>query len=291
MAGDWIKIEITTPDKPEVIAIAARLRMDQDTVVGKLVRLWGWADLNSIDGNFLSISEQFIDRISQKKGFAAALRSVGWLHGKDGEISFPDFSRHNGKSAKLRAETARRVTNHRGKCNAKSVTNETAGMVVDALQKPLPEKEKEYLEREREEPAADFSKNVTPFPSAPDADQPLRELTNALRVGWQASPVFSADEEAAFQMNRAVLQAIAPDTWAAMVDYLLVRFPEGTAEWQPRQRIMFLRRPGDLAAAAASWMHKRPKPKPKPATEPTSQEPELTPEELAEYFKPIHATN
>jgi hypothetical protein len=40
MAGDWIKIEISTPDKPEVAIIAECLKIDPDAVVGKLFRIW-----------------------------------------------------------------------------------------------------------------------------------------------------------------------------------------------------------------------------------------------------------
>ena len=40
MAGDWIKIEENTPDKPEVHKMASILGIDPDAVVGKLVRVW-----------------------------------------------------------------------------------------------------------------------------------------------------------------------------------------------------------------------------------------------------------
>jgi DNA replication protein DnaT len=51
MAGEWIKIQTVTPDKPEVFVIADRLGIDPDAVVGKLVRLWIWADQQTTDGN------------------------------------------------------------------------------------------------------------------------------------------------------------------------------------------------------------------------------------------------
>ena len=38
MAGDWIKVEHTTPDKPEVVKLADMIGIDQDAVVGKLLR-------------------------------------------------------------------------------------------------------------------------------------------------------------------------------------------------------------------------------------------------------------
>lgn len=134
MAGDWIKMEHTTPDKPEVVGIAARLKIEQDSVTGKLSRIWIWADQNSVDGSAVGITEAFIDALTRKRGFAAAMRVVGWLEGDDGALSFPGFLRHNGTSAKVRAETNRRVAKHRkGKQN---VTQES-------LQKPLPEKRRE----------------------------------------------------------------------------------------------------------------------------------------------------
>ncbi len=40
MAGDWIKVQHVTPDKPEVWQIADRLDIDPDAVVGKLIRVW-----------------------------------------------------------------------------------------------------------------------------------------------------------------------------------------------------------------------------------------------------------
>ena len=39
MAGDWIKFELTTMDKPEVCQIADVAGIDPDAVVGKLMRV------------------------------------------------------------------------------------------------------------------------------------------------------------------------------------------------------------------------------------------------------------
>lgn len=44
MAGDWIKFELTTLDKPEVCQLADLAGIDPDAVVGKLMRVWGWFD-------------------------------------------------------------------------------------------------------------------------------------------------------------------------------------------------------------------------------------------------------
>ena len=134
MAGDWIKLEIATPDKPEIDQISDYLGIDHDAVLGKLVRLWIWADQQSVDGNALSVTKKMIGRITFNADFADALISCGWLSGEDGRFTIPNFERHNGKSAKSRALTNRRVSKSR-KCNGASVT--------EAYQKALPEKRRE----------------------------------------------------------------------------------------------------------------------------------------------------
>lgn len=136
MAGDWIKAEHTLPDKPEVVAMSARLNIDQDAVVGKLIRLWVWADQQSANGNGLSVTKIFIDRITLCPGFSDALNSVGWLLGSDGAISFPNFDRHNGTTAKARASTNRRVKAHR---------SGNGSVTPPPLQKALPEKRREEI--------------------------------------------------------------------------------------------------------------------------------------------------
>ena len=118
MAGDWIKFEHTTPDKPEVVKMATALKIDQDAVVGKLLRVWLWADANSLNGECVGVTEAFIDRLTCRRGFAAAMRSVGWLVGNDGEVSFTNFSRHNGATAKARAVENRRKSDYRDRTKA-----------------------------------------------------------------------------------------------------------------------------------------------------------------------------
>lgn len=156
MAGDWIKIDHTLPDKPEVVSMAGILGIDQDAVCGKLSRIWIWADQNSVDGNGLSVTETFLDRITICAGFSAALRKVGWLSGNDGSLCFPNFDRHNGQSAKARAVTNRRVAKYRTGCNAGCNDNVT----LTPLQKPLPEKRRE--DKNKGEYEGDFEKSPKP---------------------------------------------------------------------------------------------------------------------------------
>lgn len=135
MASSWIKVEVITPDKPEIFQIAEILNIDPDAVLGKLVRIWTWADQQTIDGNAGSVTKGVLDRLAFITGFADALITVGWLAYVDEKLVLPNFERHNGESSKKRALTNRRVADHRKR--------ETQKVTQPALQKALPEEEEE----------------------------------------------------------------------------------------------------------------------------------------------------
>lgn len=140
MAGDWIKFELTTLDKPEVCQIADLADIDPDAVVGKLMRVWGWFDQQTQDGNAPSVSKKLLDRMVGVTGFCEHMKLVAWMVEADGVISLPHFERHNGKTAKNRLLTAKRVANHKS-ANGKG----NAPIVSGALPKEEKEKNKEPL--------------------------------------------------------------------------------------------------------------------------------------------------
>lgn len=120
MAGDWLKFEKSTPEKPEVFAIAARISLPSDTVVGKLFRVWAWFDTHTLDGNARGVTPAQLDDVAGVTGFIAAMAAVGWMLVDNDGVSLPNFERHNGETAKQRALTGKRVAKSRGKGNAKS---------------------------------------------------------------------------------------------------------------------------------------------------------------------------
>lgn len=162
MAGDWIKVEVVTPDKPEVHQMADILQIDPDAVVGKLLRIWIWADQQTYDGNAHSVTKSLLDRITCVTGFADAMQQVGWLTFWNNGYTFPRFSRHNGKTAKRRAQAAKRVESHR-KCNAESVTD------------PLQERYQRREEKRREE--------IIPHPPTP-SQKPFDLTPEGLAQAW-----------------------------------------------------------------------------------------------------------
>ncbi len=161
MAASWIKMRTDLVDDPAVIAIATSTGLSEDTVVGKLHRLWSWADRHTIDGNAPGVTEKWIDRFLGVDGIAQALNSAQWLvltSSNDApNVLFPRFDRHNSQSAKSRALTAKRVAVSKG--NAHNVTTalpredkrrskETKAKKSNAFNKPTVEQVVAYcLER------------------------------------------------------------------------------------------------------------------------------------------------
>lgn len=123
MAGDWIKIEMTTPDKPEVVCIAAELGIDADAAFGKLFRVWSWFDQHSTNGHAPSVTRSALNRVSGVPNFCDAMENVGWLIDDGESIRLPNFDRHNGESAKKRALAADRKRKSRTKSD--TVTSES----------------------------------------------------------------------------------------------------------------------------------------------------------------------
>ncbi|MCG7869687.1 MAG: hypothetical protein JAY74_25360 [Candidatus Thiodiazotropha taylori] len=123
MAGDWIKLEIATPDKPEVYQLANLLNLELDAVLGKLIRVWVWFDTQSTNCHAPSVTKNIIDHDTRVTGFAQAMIDVGWLCEEDEGIYLPNGDRHNGKSAKSRALAYKRKQKERSRSShADSVT-------------------------------------------------------------------------------------------------------------------------------------------------------------------------
>jgi hypothetical protein len=146
MAGDWIKMRTDLSEDPAVIAVAARLNIDEFSVVGRLHRIWSWADSQLRDGYAYGITLKWIDRYVHLDGFSNALLDVGWLGKIENEtlpesgnigllegnanlldreeiekgfekiekgVFFPNFDRHNGETAKTRAVKTKNKQNSR----------------------------------------------------------------------------------------------------------------------------------------------------------------------------------
>jgi len=109
VAGEWLKVELALPDKPEVHYIANALKLDPDAVVGKLFRVWAWFDQHTENGDALGVTFALLDRITGVTGFGEAMMLAGWMEQRDKVLHMPKFDSHTSQSSKKRALTAKRM--------------------------------------------------------------------------------------------------------------------------------------------------------------------------------------
>tara|TARA_R100000808_G_scaffold7070_1_gene20790 strand:- start:9407 stop:10420 length:1014 start_codon:yes stop_codon:yes gene_type:complete len=136
MAGDWIKIKTDLPTDPAVIRISMETGLEADDVVGKLVRLWSWANTHLDDGHAPGVTPEWLDEFLECRGFSEALLNVVWLELDGDDVVIPKFDRHNGKSAKVRATARERKRRERSRGQKRHATDVTgAGHTSDREEK------------------------------------------------------------------------------------------------------------------------------------------------------------
>lgn len=128
MAGEWIKVRTNLWDDPRIGRLCEMTDQGEAAVIGGLYWLWATADEHSSDGLLHGMTTRTIDRKTGVTGLGNALVAIGWLSESEDGVTVLRFDEHNGASAKTRAQTAKRVANHKG--NAK------------VTQEPLPESDK-----------------------------------------------------------------------------------------------------------------------------------------------------
>ena len=139
MAGDWIKMRSNLWDDPRIAKLCDLTDCGEAAVIGGLYWLWSTADQHSEDGIMAGMTMRSVDRKTGIAGIADALVSIGWLADHPEGVRLVNFDDHNGASAKSRAQTARRVANHKN--NAPSVSDALPER-YQGVTTPLPREEK-----------------------------------------------------------------------------------------------------------------------------------------------------
>lgn len=103
----WIKYDVNLHEKPKVDQLSALLSMDRFAVVGRLMRLWAWADSVTRDGRVTGVTCHALDARVAHPGFAEAMEKVGWLRVTCHGVEFPDFDRYHSDSEKQRLNQKR----------------------------------------------------------------------------------------------------------------------------------------------------------------------------------------
>lgn len=145
---NWIKINTTLPRNPKILLLGQHLGISRYEALGLAVEWLAWLDGITANGE-TGLSADLMDRLfyteflSQKNvtsvtdicdtchtnvtKLSHALSQIGWLQvDENGIIHVLDFEKHNGETAKKRAEAAERQRKSRSaKLSQKNVTNVT----------------------------------------------------------------------------------------------------------------------------------------------------------------------
>jgi hypothetical protein len=110
MAGDWIKVEKNTPHKPEISLVMRVCRCTRAEAFLGFFEVWNWLDDITADGEVPFVDRSEVDVQANIPGFAEAMEQAGWLvFHRNGGFTVRNWERHNGKSAKARGLTQKRV--------------------------------------------------------------------------------------------------------------------------------------------------------------------------------------
>ena len=116
MAGDWIKVEMDTPDKPEIGFIARACGVTPPVAFEAWFRLWCWFDRQTENGEVQFFTPEDADRIARLPGIGDALstdQGCGWVTFHARGATIVNWDKHNGNNARKRAQTNRRVSRWR----------------------------------------------------------------------------------------------------------------------------------------------------------------------------------
>jgi|GEM_PF-2440757 len=191
MAGDWIKMRLSLSREPEVVGMSIKTGIDTHGIVGRLHAVWAWADEVAEGGAVRFVGKAYIDRLTECDGFADAMEEVGWLKVKGDTVTFPNFDKHNGKSAKARADAASRKRKSRNAV-PKAESGECHKNVTESCDKSVTREEKRREEKSFVSPEKKTGQVATvPYPhresgriEVREAAQKLLEVTEWPKPRW-----------------------------------------------------------------------------------------------------------
>jgi hypothetical protein len=119
MAGDWIKWCVGLVNKPEIIRAASEANMDRHEVAGRFLVFCEWADANIPEDQISDSGMTYVNLSPSdeyNRAFVGALLgsemladsfAANWIRYRNGRVELPNFSRHNGLTAKTRARNSK----------------------------------------------------------------------------------------------------------------------------------------------------------------------------------------
>jgi hypothetical protein len=104
MAAEWFPVDVSLDTKPEVQELVDLTGEPVEVIVFRLLKLWGWVQLNTADGRFRSTPARLGRICGGDAPFWEAVATVGWIV-FDGETAqIPKWEERFGGAAKRRAQ-------------------------------------------------------------------------------------------------------------------------------------------------------------------------------------------
>ena len=194
MAGEWIAYDLGLPEKPEVQELIDTTGQPVEVIVFRLLRLWGWAAMNTTDGRARMTVPRLVRTCGADEGFWRAVQAVGWLEidETDATVAIPGWDRRFSQAAKSRLQQADRATSYEDK-RRRAATPGAQAPDAPALKRGRGE------ERRGEDPPP-------PREAAPWKPESPEETWKAFRSAWNTG--------AAAGNRREWKPATPPDGWS-----------------------------------------------------------------------------
>jgi len=195
MAGEWIAYDIGLPDKPEVQELIDLTGQPVEVIVFSLLRLWGWAAMNTANGRARMTIPRLVRTCGQDQAFWYHVAAVGWLEidETDATVAIPGWDRRFSQAAKSRLQQADRATSYEER-------RRRAG--TPGAQAP----DAPALKRGRGDRGDTGEVPPPPREAAPWKPESPEETWKAFRAAWNAG--------AAAGNRREWKPATPPDGWA-----------------------------------------------------------------------------
>ncbi len=113
----WIKMRVELPNDPAVMRLSKLTGLDRFAVIGRLHALWSWFDVNSACGQVEFVDADDLANVVGSREFVDALCKISWLKIKKSSAELPNFSLHNGETAKARIQKNQRQAKWRERKN------------------------------------------------------------------------------------------------------------------------------------------------------------------------------
>ena len=203
MAAEWFPVDVSLDTKPEVQELVDLTGDPVEVIVFRLLKLWGWVQLNTADGRFRSTPARLGRICGGDASFWEAVAAVGWLVFDGDTAQIPKWEERFGGAAKRRALKNRRQDKWRRTGGADVDAREAqvrlqARLPQDITEQDITEEDIQAAPVATSDPPKRRKRSQPPDAVSWSADEGWQGITDADRSEWsKAFPGALLDQELA----------------------------------------------------------------------------------------------